>query len=105
VRRASFFATLSESTLLWRGRDGGDVALVLEGGAVRERASVAVDPPGYRRSFAERRRRIDLAAYDRLSALTREMRRLVKEGRFLALHLGRGVRLDSRKLARLLPWI
>lgn len=81
VRRAHWHRLLSESTLVWRGRQG-ELHAVSNGGKAT-----------------------DVAAYDRLTVLTREIRRLLCEKRELALQITPAHRLEAARLARLLRWI
>jgi DNA polymerase III subunit epsilon len=83
VRRAHWHRLLSEATLVWRGREGD------------------------RRTLSNRGRgkSIDVAAYDRLTVLTREIRRLVSEKREVALQITPDHRLGAAGLARVLRWI
>jgi len=62
-------------------------------------------PPGYRRSFRARQRGLDLATYDRLSVLTQELRRLVKDGARVELRLGLAPAWGRPELARALGWV
>jgi DNA polymerase III subunit epsilon len=81
VRRAHWHRLLSRSTLRWEGRDGA------------------------RRAISNRGDVSDVAAYDRLTVLTREIRRLVSEGREVVLEIPPEHRLDRTRLARVLRWI
>ena len=105
VRRAHWVCLLSESTLVW-----DETALAFENGRVCRRVELAegeaVDAPrGYRKPFAERRRAFDLATYDRLTVLTRELRALVNEERAVDLYVSAEAPLDRAKLRTMLRWI
>ena len=53
----------------------------------------------------ERQRSFDLARYDRMSVLTRELRSLVAEARSLELRFTPGRVLDRAALSRTLRWV
>ena len=107
VRRARWLCLLSESTFVWDA-----IALAFENGRVCRRVELAkgeaVDAPRrYRKPFAERRRAFDLATYDRLTVLTREIRALVALGkeRDVELYVAACAPVDSAKLRTMLRWI
>ena len=105
VRRADWLCLLSESTLVW-----SETALAFENGRVHRRVERAEGdavpaPRGYRKPFAERRSSFDLATYDRLSVLTRELRALVKDDRRVELYVSAQAPLDRAKLRTMLRWI
>ena len=54
---------------------------------------------------AQRQRRFDLARYDRMSVLTRELRSLVTEALAVELRIARRRSLDRAALARALDWV
>jgi DNA polymerase-3 subunit epsilon len=110
VRRAHWHALLGESSLAWCARDGRRRALVFEGATARERHDLHEPapppcPPGHARPGLERRGALDLDAYDRMTVLTRELRRLVAEGREPALRLGPDILIGAPRLQRLLRWV
>ena len=105
VRRAHWLRLLSESTLVWDA-----CALVLENGRVQARhrwtgernvpLSRSIETP-----VAERCHYFDLATYDRLIVLTREIRRLLSDGQPIALHIGRAREIGVDRLRAMLRWI
>ncbi|GMR21748.1 MAG: hypothetical protein BMS9Abin37_0063 [Acidobacteriota bacterium] len=112
VRRGLWLCLLSESTLVWNEPGGAEIALVIEQGRVRSRhhrfiheqdATSAHAAPC--RRFDERRRSFDLDTYDRLTVLTKEIRRLVSEDRPLRLHVGPSATLTNDQLRARLRWI
>jgi DNA polymerase-3 subunit epsilon len=115
VRRARWLCALSESSMAWSAEDaealdGSRTCLVLSGAAVVERRTLAAGeelpaPPGHATARVDRQRSIDLAAYDRLSTLSRELKRLVVEDGQVALCLGPERCLDRAALAKALRWL
>jgi len=111
LRRARWLCRLAECAVAWDRRDGaGRRVLVLERGAVVERLDAGAEatppvPPGWARSPAERRAAFDMASFDRLRILTTELRRVVAEGRGVALCLGPRERLAGERLRRALSWV
>jgi hypothetical protein len=113
IRRACWLCLLSESTLVWKspiGTDGVRNLVVFERGAVSHRDVLAEGectptPPGYQKRFSERGAAFDLPVYDRLSVLTKEIRRLVSEGRPVELRLNPSSALNREKLERMLRWV
>jgi DNA polymerase-3 subunit epsilon len=83
LRRSRWLCALAESSLAWAPAETGSRrVLVLSRGAIVERrdlddADGVPLPPGHGMPLLERQARLDLAAYDRLSALSRELRVLV----------------------------
>jgi len=112
IRRARWMCLLQEATIAWETERVSDLrhALVFEKGEPAEyrildrNQSVPV-PPGCHRSLASRRNLFDLATYDRLRVLTTELRRLVKEGRWVAIRISPSVTLSRSSIARVLHWI
>ena len=113
IRRARWFAILSESTLAWSVADGTGSRqnlLILRAAQMSARCELRGDdplprPPGVAIAWRDRQRHLDLAAYDRLRVLTTEMRRILAEERTLRLRLGRNAVLDECRLRRLLKWV
>ena len=102
VRRGYWLCLLSESTLVW-----SDAALEIVRGRIHARRNAFAPrsfPP-----FAERRGAFDtdtnIDTLDRMIVLTKEIRRLVSEGREVRLHVGDTAVLDETKLAAMLRWI
>ena len=112
IRRARWLCLLQEATIAWEAERVPDLrhALIFEKGAPAE-YSVLTDgqsvpiPSGFQKSPASRRSHFDLATYDRLRVLTTELRRLVKEDRWVAIRTGPSVTLGRKQIARLLRWI
>jgi hypothetical protein len=76
---------------------------VLERGAVAGRCDLGEGgdvpvPPGHAAPLGERQASIDLAAYDRLSTLSRELKALVAAGDPVTLRLGPDAVLDGKGL-------
>jgi DNA polymerase-3 subunit epsilon len=114
VRRAHWLRLIASSRLTWASRDGETShVLVLCGGRVRERLSLALGsppPPLVGASWElQGRVELDLSVYDRLVVLTREIRRLVREGRPLTLRISNPnaplIEIESPRLASMLSWI
>jgi DNA polymerase-3 subunit epsilon len=113
IRRARWFCLLSESSLAWEKRacrNGRRNLVVIEKGAlsrcaVLETGQDMPPPPGRGRRFRERQEGFDPAAYDRMRVLTTELRRLVAEGRDVAVLAGRGSVLGRGSLAKALRWV
>jgi DNA polymerase-3 subunit epsilon len=109
IRRARWLCALSECSLSWRSQDAGGAmrGLVLSRGEVvarreGEEAQPPPVPPGHALPLEERQRTLDLAAYDRLSALSRELKALVAGAGPVFLRLGTTTILDRDTLARAL---
>ena len=113
IRRARWFALLSESTLAWLvadGADGRQNLIILRAAQINARCELRGDaplprPPGGAIAWRDRQRHLDLAAYDRMRVLTTEMRRILAQERTLRLRLGRNVVLGDRQLRQLLKWL
>ena len=109
LRRARWLCALSECVLAWTPGGAGEAGrcLVLSGGAVVARHDVdaagVVSVPAVRRvPLRERQASIDLAAYDRLSVLSRELKALVPVVEKVTLRLGSGAVLDRTALGEAL---
>ena len=115
IRRARWFALLSESTLAWSvadsdGAESRQNLVILRAAQMSARSELRGDdplprPPGGAIAWRDRQRHLDLAAYDRLRVLTTEMRRILAEERTLRLRLGRNAVLGEGRLRRLLRWV
>jgi DNA polymerase III epsilon subunit-like protein len=113
IRRARWFAMLTETTLAWSVADGTGSrqnVVILRAAQASARCELRGDeslpvPPGAAIAWRDRQRHLDLAAYDRLRVLTTEMRRISAEKRTLRLRLGRNVVLGEGRLRRLLRWV
>jgi len=97
IRRALWIRRLSECSLVWEDGTSGRTTLRISGGEVR------LDAPPVGGGGAQREG-LDRACYDRLSALTRELKRLVGEADAIELRFG-SRRLDREGLARTLRWV
>ena len=113
LRRARWFAILSESTVAWRtGPEAlGDLNVVMmhKGDLQRhyrtEDGSQIPIPMGLAEGNFERRSRIDLIRYDRLRVLTTELRRIISENRLVCVRLGKKACLRPVQLQKLLNWV
>ena len=112
IRRARWLCLLQEATIAWETERVSDLrhALVFEKGCPGEYRVLAQGqsvpvPPGCHRTWASRRHQFDLTTYDRLRVLTTELRRLVKEDRWVAIRTSPSVTLGEKRIARLLRWI
>jgi DNA polymerase-3 subunit epsilon len=113
IRRARWFCLLSESSLAWSAADEREnykILVVFENGSVLTRDDVKPPkktpiPPGYAKSFRERKKNINLTTYDRLRVVTTELRRLLCEGRDIELRLGPKVTLNYREVMKVLRWV
>jgi hypothetical protein len=109
LRRARWLCALSECALAWTPGGAAEEGrcLVLSGGAVvaghdlNATGGVPV-PPGPAVPLLQRQESIDLAAYDRLSALSRELRALVSGAGQVSLRLGPDAVLDRKALGEAL---
>jgi len=99
VRRAHWLSILSESSLEW---DRGVIGF--RGGVIRSRSDRVISRPR-NAPFEERRKRFDLAAYDRMTVLLKELRRLAAGERPLRLHTADGASLSGPRLREVLRWI
>jgi DNA polymerase-3 subunit epsilon len=108
IRRARWLCALSDSSVAWTPSDGANRrCVVLSRGAIVARHDLAPGlavptPPGYAVPRSERQRLVDLATYDRLSALSRELRVLVSGRAQIELRLGPSSALDRSALERAL---
>jgi DNA polymerase-3 subunit epsilon len=112
IRRARWYTLISESCLTWTPageHDGSRYLLIIERGAVVRSDILPVHqkapPPGLGRTWHDRRKVLDVAAYDRLRVLTTELRRLICDGRFLKLRIGAHAPLSLFALKKALPWV
>ena len=115
IRRARWFAILSESTLAWSvadsdGAESRQNLVILRAAQMSARSELRGGdplplPPGCAIAWRDRQRHLDLAAYDRLRVLTTEMRRILAKERTLRLRLGRNAVLGEGRLRRLLKWL
>jgi DNA polymerase-3 subunit epsilon len=109
LRRARWLCALSECALAWADHDTCEVrrCLVVSGGAIVGRRDLEPGeptplPPGGAVPLRRRQEALDLAAYDRLSALSRELKALVSGAERVTLRLGPASHLDREALARVL---
>ena len=112
VRRARWLVRLSECSLAWAEPDDPERlrVLVIDGGAVAERAELTPGaplplPPGHARPAAERRAAFDLARFDRLRVLTTELRTLAAGAPSVELRFGLHARLSQPQLRWALRWL
>jgi DNA polymerase-3 subunit epsilon len=108
LRRSRWLCALSECSVAWERGDGdGARGLILSGGAITGAHDLSsVDevpiPPGHATARRERQQPLDLATYDRLSALSRELKTLVSGRQPVALRLGPDRVLDRDALSEAL---
>lgn len=113
IRRARWYAMLSEATLIWVRKGGVDpvrrMMVFRQGDMICSREleddEIVAVSPGYRKPFWTRQQHFDIMTFDRMRIVTTEMRRLISEGRAMSLHLGKRSVLENRVLARILPWV
>lgn len=113
IRRARWYCLLSESSLTWASQRYPDELkhlMVFEGGGIASGDVLPASgnlpvPPGFGRPWLERRRQLDLVAYDRMRVVTTELRRLCSQGRRIALRLGPNRCLGSSEVQKALPWV
>jgi DNA polymerase-3 subunit epsilon len=113
IGRSRWLCALSECSVAWRPSEaeaGPRYCLELSRGLVTARRELAdleaIPPPaGHAKPRGERRRDVDLAAYDRLSALSRELKRLVAVSPSVGICLGPARALDRNALAAALAWL
>ncbi|WP_054032081.1 hypothetical protein [Desulfatitalea tepidiphila] len=113
IRRGRWFGLLSESSLAWGSGEEPDQLkhlVVFEHGRLSHRSVLQIGqsppvPPGYLRSWSDRRNSLDLAAYDRMRVVTTELRRLLDKDRNILLRLGPKVSLSWSDLHRALRWV
>jgi hypothetical protein len=79
--------------------------LRLDNGQVRSRRDGYETAPTVNKHFGDRRRGFDLDTYDRLTVLTQEIRRLVRDDRAVRLVVEADVVLYADKLRTMLRWI
>jgi len=113
ARRARWFCRLSESALIWdrKGSTGQTKNIILfEQGKILSRRTVdsLVEKPvpvGFGRTYLERQKNLDLAAFDRMRILTTEIKRLLGEERSVEVCLGPDTILKEEQLQRILQWV
>ncbi len=113
IRRARWFCLVSESSLAWQTRNDNDKRkrlIVFEQGRVALCDTLAEGqhipiPSGHGRTFKERQNNFDINTYDRMRVVTTELRRLISEGRKIALCVRPNVTLRNIELERLLRWV
>jgi DNA polymerase-3 subunit epsilon len=110
-RRAIWLTRLTDSSVVWREPGGNGARLiVIENAEIVLSKAVDADatppiPPGYQRPVVERREAFTLECFDRLRALTMELKRLVAAGAPVALRLGTAPALNESRLASALWWV
>jgi DNA polymerase-3 subunit epsilon len=109
IRRARWLCALGECSLAWAAGEGDRLrrGLVLSRGVVVSRHELDHEqepplPPGSATPLEERQRAMDLATYDRLSVLSRELKALVAGPGAVVVRLGPTTVLDREALARAL---
>jgi len=113
IRRARWFCLISESSLVWESgckekSDRNFLAFhrgkLVEKGILNDGEDTPV-PSGYQRSTLLRQQSFDVATYDRMRVVTTEIRRVLSEGRDVALCLRPNTLLKNTSLKRFLQWI
>lgn len=112
IRRARWFCSISESTLVWEDRHETShrnylmfhKGVLAEKGALNDGEVIPI-PAGYQRTTRMRQQRFDVSTYDRMRVVTTEMRRLLSEGRRVALCLRPNTLMNNKSLKRHLQWI
>ncbi len=113
LRRARWFSLLSECSLAWQMAASSSTrknCIIIRSGRLAERNTLSWDqqpppPPGHLKRILDRQQCFDLAAYDRLSILTAELKRLSGSGRKIELRLGERSMLTETELGRVLGWL
>jgi DNA polymerase-3 subunit epsilon len=113
LRRARWFLLLSECSLAWNATPTSPEnkhLIIIRAGKIAERYHLGENqlppqPPGFRKPILDRQESFDLAAYDRLSILTTELKRLSGSGRTIELRLGKRSMLTESQLERVLGWL
>jgi hypothetical protein len=113
LRRARWFALLSEATVVWKTKYDEDKTrniIMLKGGRISHRATLDMDAPLPQPlhgdgSYPSRRAGMDLEFYDALRVLTTELRRLLAENRFESIRLSRNVTIYPEQLQMVLNWV
>jgi DNA polymerase-3 subunit epsilon len=113
MRRARWYGLLSESSLSWtttESADGMQHLVVLEGGSISHQTlqpggRMVPVPSGWKRSRLERCNNLDRATYDRMRIVTTELRRILRQGRFLQIRLGPRTILTPHTLKKALCWV
>jgi DNA polymerase-3 subunit epsilon len=113
LRRARWFSLISECSLAWNmasPSSGKKHLIILRSGKFADRTTLDRGqsppvPPGFRKPILDRQASFDLSAYDRLSILTTELKRLSGSGRRIELRLGKRSVLTESELERVLSWL
>jgi hypothetical protein len=117
IRRSRWFCLLSESELSWKeiiGKEERFLRVRFAGGRItaREDSNTGVvagfpEPPGYGKSFLQRRQSFDLSTYDRMRVVTTELRRVIAEnsGTEVQLCLRPAAVFGKKELTELLKWV
>lgn len=112
MRRARWFATLTESSVGWTessNSDGSYFLIVFEKGQILYRRAlnrgVLPVPPGYRRAFVDRQRSFDVMTYDRMRVVTTELSKVMAADGWVQIGLSPENVLGGEKLTDLLIWL
>jgi DNA polymerase-3 subunit epsilon len=112
MRRARWFATLTESSVEWTessNSDGSYFLIVFEKGQILYRRTlkkgVLPVPPGHRRAFADRQRSFDVMTYDRMRVVTTELSKVMTADGWVQIRLSPDNVLGGEKLANLMIWL
>jgi len=112
MRRARWFATLTESAVGWTessDSDGGYFLIVLEKGQILYRRTLSRGelpvPPGYRRAFIDKQRSFDVMTYDRMRVVTTELSKVINAGGWVQIRLSPYNVLGGERLTSLMGWL
>ncbi|MBD3422561.1 MAG: hypothetical protein GF398_20790 [Chitinivibrionales bacterium] len=110
IRRSRWYLMLSNASVMWESPNcAALLCLDVRKGQYYpiERFESLPGRPrsGLRRAHSSRRRDFDIACYDRMRVLTAELRRIVKSGRKVYLHVGPQSCLSAECVAQLLQWV
>lgn len=113
LRKVRWYALLSESVVAWTevtGRKYKRVVAVIEKGQLAKCADLVGGenlpvPPGYRKRFSERQRQLDLAALDRMKVVTSEIKRIMRNDRWIVIRASPMITMDQARITKMLKWL
>ena len=111
IRRAHWFCSLCESTIVWKAYKG-DFYFLLRIEAGNFPAAESLDPEGkipqpvgYKKNRLERQKGFDVVTYDRMRVLTTEIRRILSEGREVKICFSPHLTLRTDQIKKILQWV
>ncbi|UCD05313.1 MAG: GIY-YIG nuclease family protein [candidate division WOR-3 bacterium] len=112
IRRARWFATLTESSVGWAespDSDGSYFLIVFEKGQILyrrtfNRGELPV-PPGYWRGFVDRHRSFDVMTYDRMRVVTTELSKVMAADGWVQIRFSPDNVLGGEQLINLMHWL